>query len=129
MAFDIAISQRAETGMERTTDKIREYRHLPLNVPMDMGAGSYWISSEDRVALDGREILCIVRDTDCITSCCGQSEGFRSIGVLGYIREWHGTAEDGMPVSLVEPMTDEAQRKKIERTLQLKYRTAQIEFL
>ncbi len=96
---------------------------------MDIGAGSYWISSEDRVALDQREVLCIVRDTDCITSCCGQSEGFRSIGVLGYIRTWQGTVEDGVPVSLVEPITDEEQRTRLISMIQKKYPSVQIEFL
>jgi hypothetical protein len=117
------------TVMEEPTGTAERYKHFPLNIPMDVGAGSYWISGEDRVPLAGREVLCIVRDTDCITSCCGQSEGFRSIGVLGYIVEWHSEIEDGYPVSRVESITDEAHRIQLIQLLQQKYRTAQIEFL
>ena len=105
------------------------YRHLPLNVPIDMAAGSYWISAEERIPFNDREVLCIVRDTDCITSCCGQSEGFRSLGVIGYIVEWHGNNKDGHPASLIEPITDESVREELTKTLRAKYRIEQIEFM
>jgi len=106
-----------------------EYLHLPLNVPIEMGAGSYWISSEHRVPFHGRDVLCIVRDTDCITSCCGMSEGFRSIGVLGYIAQWQNENRDERPVSMVEPITDHEEREELTRLLQQKHRIAQVEFL
>ena len=105
------------------------YTHLPLNVPMETGAASYWIASEDRVSFKGREVLCIVRDTDCIASCCGASQGFRSIGVLGYIAEWRSETRNGLPVSRLEPLTDNEERKELTRALQQKYRTGQVEFL
>lgn len=113
----------------KTTNKRKEYSHLPLNVPMEMGASSYWIASEDRLAFGGREVLCIVRDTDCITSCCGASEGFRSIGVVGYIVEWRSRTNDGLPVSIVEPIADEAEREELARALRRTYRIPQVEFL
>jgi hypothetical protein len=109
--------------------KQKEYVHLPLNAPMEMGASSYWISAEERVPFLGREILCIIRDTECITSCCGESPGLRSIGVLGYIISWHARISDGRPISLVEPIVDEAQRTELSRLLRGKYRIAQVEFL
>jgi hypothetical protein len=113
----------------KTSAKRGEYTHLPLNVSMQVGAGSYWISGEDRIPFNGREVLCIIRDTDCITSCCGESAGFRSIGVLGYIVEWHARIKNGMPVSIVEPIADEEEKQQLARTLQKKYRITQVEFL
>jgi hypothetical protein len=107
----------------------KAYEHLPLNVPMEMGTASYWIASEDRVPFNDREVLCIVRDTDCITSCCGASQGFRSVGVLGYIAEWHVETRNELPVSNVEPIADDEERKELTRVLQHKYRVAQVEFL
>ena len=112
-----------------TPDATKTYVHLPLNVSMEMGAASYWIASEDRVPFKGREVLCIVRDTDCITSCCGASQGFRSVGVLGYIAEWQAETRNEFPVSRVEPIAGEEERKELTRALQQKYRIAQVEFL
>jgi hypothetical protein len=107
----------------------REYLHASLNTPIEMGASSYWISSEQRLSLDGRDVLFLVRDTDCITSCCGQSQGFRSIGVVGHVIEWHAGRRDGVPVSIVEPIVDEADRERITRLLQQLYKVTQVEFL
>ena len=73
--------------------------------------------------------MCIVRDTDCITSCCGESQGFRSIGVVGYIVEWHSTNENKLPSSVVEPIMDMAAREEISKILRKKYRVEQIEFM
>jgi hypothetical protein len=109
--------------------KTTTYRHLPLNIPIDMAAGSYWISAEDTIALGNREVLCIIRDTDCITSCCGQSHGFRSIGVIGYIVEWHANEENGRPSSVMEPIMDESTKEEIAKTLRKKYRVEQVEFM
>lgn len=114
---------------ERMSADTRTYEHLPLNVPMDMAAGSYWISAEDRVAFRGRELLCIVRDTDCIDSCCGHSEGFRSVGVVGYVVAWRDRTENGQPVSSVEPIEDETERMEISGILRRTYHIEQIEFL
>jgi hypothetical protein len=111
------------------TAETRTYRHLPLNVPMEMAAGSYWISAEDRIAFGERDVLCIIRDTDCITSCCGESQGFRSIGVVGYVVEWHSRNENNLPSSVVESVTDMAAREEISKVLRRKYRIEQIEFM
>ena len=113
----------------KVSTKSKEYIHLALNVRMQMGAGSYWISSEERVPFGGREILCIIRETDCITSCCGESAGFRSVGVLGYIAEWHVKTKNDMPVSIVEPIVEEEEERQLAGALQKKYRITQVEFL
>ena len=114
---------------DRAMKTVKEYSHLPLNMPMDMGAASYWISVEDRLPFRGREVLCVVRDTDCITSCCGQTEGFRSLGVLGYIVEWRTRIAGRLPVSMVEPITDMSEKEELTRALRQKYRIDQVEFL
>ncbi|GAB4343614.1 MAG: hypothetical protein Kow0099_22200 [Candidatus Abyssubacteria bacterium] len=107
----------------------KEYLHAPLHVPMEMGASSYWITSEEKLGFQGRDVLFIVRDTDCITSCCGQSQGFRSIGVVGYIIEWRCTEREGMSVSIVEPVVDQVDREQILRQLRDRYKVTQVEFL
>ncbi|RJP74584.1 MAG: hypothetical protein C4532_01850 [Candidatus Abyssobacteria bacterium SURF_17] len=96
---------------------------------MEMGAASYWIAAEGKAPFGGREVFCIVRDTDCITSCCGMSQGFRSVGVPGYVVEWRTRMEEGLPVSVVEPIIDGTERAEIARLLQERYRVSQVEFL
>lgn len=96
---------------------------------MEVGASSYWISSEERVPFRGREALCIIRDTDCIASCCGESPGLRSIGVLGYIIGWHAGTSGGRPVTELDPLGDEDERAELSRLLRRTYRITQIEFL
>jgi hypothetical protein len=49
--------------------------------------------------------------------------------VLGYIVEWHARIKDGLPVSIVEPIADEEERRQLARALQKKYRITQVEFL
>jgi hypothetical protein len=102
--------------------------HLPLKVPMEMGASSYWISAEERIPFRGREVLCIIRDTDCITSCCGESAGLRSVAVPGYIVDWHSSSCDGRPVSTLEAVADETERKEVSRLVRQTYHVAQVEF-
>jgi len=113
---------------EKSKGKPVVYAHLPLNVPMEMGASSYWISAEESIPFHGREVLCIIRDTDCITSCCGESAGIRSVLIAGYIIDWHSSYRDGRPVSTLEAVTDETERQEVARLARQKYQVAQVEF-
>ncbi|RJP26347.1 MAG: hypothetical protein C4520_00740 [Candidatus Abyssobacteria bacterium SURF_5] len=109
--------------------RTKKYIHFPLHVPMEIGASSYWISAEERIQFRDREVLCIVRDTERITSCCGESAGLRSIGVMGYITCWHAGIIEQHHFSILEPISDKGEQMELSRLLRAKYGIAQVEFL
>jgi len=112
-----------------------EYSHLSLNDEVDFFSGAYWISGEDRIPYNGREVLCIIRDTTSFTSCsaagCGtQFQGFRSILIPGFVTRYrYQKNKDGLEISDVEPIKDEDTRKAIREIVRSKYGTEQIELL
>ena len=112
-----------------------EYVHLPLGEEIKARAGSYWIS-EGKIPYDGREILCLVRDTSSIISCgidgnCGvQLEGFRSILIPGYLKSYrYKMNKDGLELSEVQPITDKDARRDITRIVEEIYYPQQVEFI
>ncbi len=112
-----------------------EFAHLPLQEEIEFLAGSYWISEEDKIPYNGREVLCLVRDAGPFISCgtggCGtQFPGFRSILIPGFvIRHRHKRNEDGLEISEVEPIKDEDTKKDLREIVHQKYGTPQMEFL
>jgi len=91
----------------------QEYVHLQLGEDIVFLAGYYTPLKELRLKHDGREVLCVV-GTSCVeSSCCGNRSGAYAI-VPGYIVAWkHGVNEAGLPVSEVEPITDETTKREV----------------
>lgn len=112
-----------------------EFVHLPLQEEVDFFSGSYWISGEDKIPYEGREVLCLIRDTTSFTTCsaagCGtQFEGFRSILIPGFVQRYrYDKNEKGLEVSEVEPIKDEDTKRAIREVVRSKYGTEQIELL
>jgi len=111
-----------------------EFAHLPLQQEIEFLAGSYWISEEEKIPYEGREVLCLVRDASPFTSCgvggCGQFSGFRSILIPGFvIRHRYKKNEGGLEISEVETINDEDTRKDLQEIVQQKYGTPHLEFL
>jgi len=113
------------------SDMSSQYAHLPIGEPVEFISSSYWISQEDKIDYHGREILCIVRETSCITCCDGSyCSGFVSILVPGFIKKYkYKIREDGLSVSEVESIQDEKLIKEIRKIVLEKYPLAQVEFL
>jgi hypothetical protein len=94
-----------------------EYVHQKIGEEVQALAGYYTVTDEIRLKLDGREILCIIGICAIEASCCG-NRSFKYALVPGYVVTWKGKKDkSGRPVSEVEPVTDEAVRKRVEVTL------------
>ena len=93
--------------------EIRDFSHPELNVQVTAIGGSYFMLKEDRLRLNGEEILYLVGSAIFDTSCCG-SGGCAYALVPGIIRKWqYKTDADCRPVSKVKPILEERIRKKI----------------
>ena len=97
---------------------ILEYVHQPLGEEVTALAGYYAINKELRLKHDGREVLCMIGICQVESSCCGQ-RSFQYAIVPGYLVSWKGTKNDaGLPVSEVEPISDEAARRAVAATIE-----------
>ena len=97
----------------------REYVHQELEQELTVPSGYYILFKELRLPYDGREVLCItgVGVLEC-SACTGFSivagRGGEYALVPGYIVSWHYKQnESGLPVSEVEPITDEKTKREI----------------
>ncbi|MEW6034407.1 MAG: hypothetical protein AB1603_06105 [Chloroflexota bacterium] len=91
-----------------------DYTHAPLGEEVEFLAGSYHIEREERLPYDGREVLYLVGQTSKITSCCGVTNPFSFIKVVGYVRRWHhGTNDKGLPLSEVDMVREEREQHRI----------------
>ncbi len=90
--------------------------------------GHYVPEREERIEVDGREVIYLVGYGVVDTSCCGQG-GARYALVPGYIRKWKYTSnEDGQEVSEVELVTSEAEMKEIKTSINERELLNQVNF-
>lgn len=95
-----------------------QYTHTPLGEEVEFLAGSYEIEQEERLPVDGREVLYLVGRTSKITSCCGAVNPFSFIKVVGYVNQWQNARGDkGMPVSDIELVRDEKAQASIRKSV------------
>ncbi len=96
-----------------------KYTHLKLNEDYATGiAGYYTPQQEVRLQYNGREVLHVIGRAVIEASCCGVGSWTYSL-VPGYIVNWQNTKnEAGLPVSEVEPISDEEARENISRLIQ-----------
>lgn len=107
-----------------------QYIHLPLNDPVEFISASYWISQEAKLPYKDEEVLCIVRETSCVSCCDGScSPGFISLLIPGIIRNYkYKKGEDGLFVSEVDPIEDEGVMEEVRKIALEKYPMTQVEF-
>jgi hypothetical protein len=107
----------------------KEFVHPRLNEQVTAIGGKYILIKEDRVALEGEDILFLTGVAVFDTTCCG-SGGCSYAVVPGFVRKWkHQTDDNGNPVSLVEPVTGETLREKIRSMILKKEPVYQVDFL
>ncbi|TET76838.1 MAG: hypothetical protein E3J42_00990 [Dehalococcoidia bacterium] len=95
-----------------------EYVHQQLGEEVTALAGFYTLLKESRLKHNGREILCITGMCSVESSCCGRRSFYYAI-VPGYVVTWKGKkSEAGLPVSEVEPVTDEMTKREIVATIE-----------
>lgn len=94
-----------------------KYVHLELNTDVPAPSGYYTPQKEVRLKYDGREVLYILSQAVIESSCCGASD-FNSALVPGFLVNWRAEInKDGLPVSEVEPISDEKIRDDIRRII------------
>ena len=106
-----------------------EYTHTPLDETVEFVAGSYQIESEHKLLYEGREILYLMGSTSELCGCCGSCDSIRFITVPGFIMAWKSRSNDaGLPVTDIEPVTDEKSRIDIKKTLEREHDVLNIQF-
>ena len=107
----------------------KEYVHPGLNQEIQAIGGKYFFLKEDRLTLDGEDILYLTGVAVFDSTCCG-SGGCSYAVVPGFVRKWkHKTDNDGNPVSRVAPVPDAPVREKIKIMILKKEPVYQVDFL
>ena len=106
-----------------------EFTHPGLNTEITAIGGHYVFVKENCLTYEADQILYHVGYAVIDSSCCGTG-GAAYASVAGYVRQWHfKTAEDGRPVSQLEPVSSPAAQNKISRIIQAKESVPQINFV
>ena len=105
-----------------------KYTHLELNENVNCVAGYYTPQKEVRLKYDGREVLYVIGRAVIESSCCGTGDWGYAL-VPGYIVNWQTERNDaGLPVSEVEPVSDEAVKDSIRKIIKEAEGVSQTEF-
>ena len=105
-----------------------EFTHLLLGEMVESISGHYVPEREMLIKVGDREVVYIVGHAVIDTSCCGPGGGNYAL-VPGYIVKWkYRTNSDGLAVSLVEPVTDEAGKNIIKKIILENGYVSQINF-
>jgi len=107
----------------------REYTHVELGKDVTVGiAGYYTPEKEVRLNYNGREVLYIIGKAVIESACCGVGNWGYAL-VPGYIVHWQNKRNEAdLPVSEVEPISDEKIRNNIKQIIQSKETVAQVQF-
>ena len=107
---------------------IVRYTHLELDKDVCCIAGFYTPQKEVRLKYNDREVLYVIGQAVIDSSCCGVGSWEYAI-VPGYILNWQNKSnEASLPVSEVEPISDEEARNNIRQIIQNYEAISQIEF-
>ena len=105
-----------------------KYTHLELNENVNCVAGYYTPQKEVRLKCDSREVLYVIGRAVIESSCCGTGDWGYAL-VPGYIVNWQTERNDaGLPVSEVEPVSDEAVKDSIRKIIKEAEGVSQTEF-
>ena len=105
-----------------------KYTHQELNRDVYALAGFYTPEKEVRLKYDDREILYIIGQVVVDSSCCGTGS-WKYVLVPGYVVKWQdGKNEADLPVSEVEPISDEAAQENIRQIIREAESISQIQF-
>ncbi len=104
------------------------YTHLELNRDIPAPAGYYTPQKEVRLKYDGREVLYVLSHAMVDSSCCGKTDYCQAL-VPGYIVRWQAEKnKEGLPVSEVDPISDEQVRDRIRKIIRDTENISQTEF-
>lgn len=107
---------------------LNRYTHRPLGEEVRSISGYYAIDEEKRIPFQGREILLAKGSYMVETSCCGTG-GCGFALVPGYVLQWKAsTNEKGEPVSRIEPVTDEEEKRALSKLIRESEQVQQVNF-
>lgn len=105
-----------------------EYTHLEIDKEVETFAGFYAPRKEVRLDHNGRELFYVVGQAVVESSCCGTGSFAYAI-VPGYLLAWKNRrSERGLPISEVEPLSDEGARREIAKLIERSERITNIDF-
>jgi hypothetical protein len=107
---------------------VKEYIHQPLEQEITAIGGHYTVTEEVRFPFEGKEILYVKGYALMDTSCCGL-KGCAFVYVKGFLVDWKFRKnQEGLELSLVEPVDNERIRSKIRMRIQEKEVFHQVQF-
>lgn len=107
---------------------MNKYTHIELNKDIRSISGFYTPQKEVRLKHDGRELLYVIGQAAIEASCCASGSWMYAI-VPGYIVKWQGDKnKDDLPVTEVEPISDDATQREISQIIKEKEGVSQVEF-
>ena len=107
---------------------MQRYVHPEIGEEIRAIGGGYTTVKEQLRPMDDRQVLYAVIVGHADTSCCGAG-GCAYANVAGYVVELQTQrAPDGSPVSLVEPIRDEAARERITRSIRAAEKIEEVRF-
>jgi len=108
---------------------IRDYIHAELGKEVNALSGYYVAVDEKKVPYNGRETLCFIGEYVTYGLCCGKSESSYA-QVAGYIVNWKSKKDAlGTPISEVEPITDEKEKRDLNALIKESEFVRIVEFL
>jgi hypothetical protein len=104
------------------------YVHHPPGTEIGGAAIHYILDGEERVQLDGRELLCLRVHTVIGSACCGAGE-LNYLVVPGWIASWkHSLDARGFPVSEIDYIREPAGLASVKKFLTQQYPSLQVVF-
>ncbi len=92
------------------------FTHPQLGQEVESIAGVYAYTEEKRLQIDEKDVLCFIGYSVTNKSCCGVG-GCMFATVAGFVQQYAVKKGEDNIVSMVEPITDTALRKQIEKLI------------
>ena len=107
---------------------LQDFIHPNLGQEITAIGGHYVFNKEQRLSVDGRDVLYLVGYAVVDTSCCGMG-GCAYALVPGVIEDWkYQKNNDGVFISLIEPIRDADKQQEIRRLIQKREMVQQVTF-
>jgi hypothetical protein len=90
----------------------KDYVHPALNEEVTAIGGHYVSEKDDRITIDGRDILYILGYAVVDTSCCGVGGGRFAVVPGWLVRYKYRTENSGLPVSEVTPVEEDPETRR-----------------
>ena len=113
---------------KRTSEKLSQYTHGPLDESIVAIGGYFRIIEEKRMAYDGERVLYLMGLAHMDNACCG-SWGCNYAIVKGFITDWkYKIDQQGYAVTQVVPVTDAEEQERIRTAIMSEEMVQQVIF-